>query len=201
MNLPSMSTAGADSARRPFWLLLLTVVFCLVLSGAVWAQDDDDDDDDDSGNGEVTTSTAAEAEAPPYVLPYALVIACVGLGTLLVCRSANRHSLTKKWKPSGLFGARGGEEEGKKAGPAPRTRQVSKDAQTGLYVSIAGLVPVVGLFLAAFGLWKSVQAKKSIAQNRLLSGEGTALAGIIVGAIMIVVQIVVTVVILIKALS
>lgn len=193
MNLPQRLSRKLGPAHR-VWLcaVLVTAVCGLACCGAAWGQEDME--------GE-TSSSAEAAESPPYVLPYALVIACVGLGVMLVCRSANRHALTQKWKPVGLSGARGDAESDDTAGPAPRTKQVSKEAQTALGISIAGVIPVVGLFVGAFGLFKSVQAKKAIDQNRLLAGEGIALSGIIVGAIMIVVQLVVTIVIVIKMAS
>lgn len=197
MNLSQSLSRKVGHAHRVWLCPAIVAAVCgLACCGLAWGQEETA-----AGEGEVT-NVAPEAEAPPYVMPYALVIACVGLGVMLVCRSANRHELTKKWKPVGLLGAREGDGEGDdQAGPASRTKQVSKEAQTALTISIAGVIPVVGIFIAAFGLVKSLQAKKAIAQNKLLAGEGVALSGIIVAAILIAVQLVVTILVAIKLLS
>jgi len=205
MNALERLSRGADGWRRIALILLAVAAVSWPAScGIAWAQEDEEEYeeeyDDDDGDSTVTTTTPGESESPPYVLPYALVILCVGLGVFLVCRSANRHAPTKKWAPTGLLQARGDEEAGAKEGPAPRTKELCKDAQTGLILAITGLIPAVGIFTGAFGLWKSVKAKKMIAQNRLLRGEGMALAGIIIAPIAIVISLAVTVVILIKAL-
>ena len=187
MNLSHTQDGRSGTARR--WLgraILATVLASACLgTGTAWAQRESGD---------------KKGPTPPlYVMPYALVIMCVGLGTMLVCRSANRQSMTKKWKSRGWMGhaeqASGGK---KKGGPAVRTKQVSKEAQTALSISIAGIIPVVGLVLGAFGAWKSVRARALIAQNKLLTGDGIALAGIIVGAVMVVIQLVVTAVVVVK---
>lgn len=170
--------------------LALLATFCLlVLSTAVLAQE-----------GEAKEEPA---KGPAYVGAYSLVILCVGGGTFLACRSAGRHAPKEKRRkmPSAHVGGDDADGEKKKDGPASRTKQVSQEAKTALTISIAGIVPVVGLFIGGFGLWKSIQAKKIVARNKLLSGEGIALAGIIVGAVMIVVQIVVTVLIVMSATS
>lgn len=179
------------------------------LGGVALAQDDVDDvgmepvdEADYPGQSDGEDKKDEGPSGPKYVGSYAIVILCIGLGVMLVCRSANRHELTKKWKPTGLTGAGDEEEEGaEQEGPAARTKKPCKEAQVGLGFSIAGLLPVVGIFLGGYGLWKSLQAKKMIARNKLLTGEGQAMAGIIIGPIAIVISLVLTVVIAINLAS
>ena len=175
---------------------------------ATWAQEDDEDYEEDYENDEgygeedeasESTEKAKDDKPPMFVGPYALVIACVGLGVWVLCRPSRREGPKETaWLPSGLLGSGDAEGEAKKKGPAARGKEVCPQAKTALNISIAGIVPVLGLLLGGLGLFKSIQAKKLIAENRRLTGDGLALAGIIVGAVMIVVQAVVTVVVVIK---
>jgi len=61
--------------RKLYWSAFV-VAHCLIVQGPVWAQQ----------SGQVKEETGAG----PWVAPYALVILCVGLGMLVVCRTSRR---------------------------------------------------------------------------------------------------------------
>ena len=120
-----------------------------------------------------------------WVLPYAFVILCVGLGMMVVCRSARRKERAKpeQYDKISLIDRGDGEEavaQEKRRG-IQRAKQECKEAKTALIVSIVGLVICVPLCI--IGLIQGIKARKRIAGDRRLSGDGQALAAIIISAI------------------
>ncbi len=69
---------------RRLWLAALAVSFWLGLQGLAWAQV--------AGS---QGSTEQPAEAPPYVLPYFVVILCLGLALTIVLNSSKRRERAK----------------------------------------------------------------------------------------------------------
>lgn len=67
---------------RALWSFVLAGACWLATLGAAWAQP--------PGPGQ----EAAE-KTPPYVVPYALVILCVGLGVTIVINSSKRRDRAK----------------------------------------------------------------------------------------------------------
>jgi len=197
------------SQNRAFWWRLnLLVLTAVLLAGApslsrapslAWAQEDEEEEEEeeyDDGGAAGATGKAAEKKPPKYVAPYALVIVCVGMGVWLICRPSRRAGPKQTaWLPS--VTGKGDAEAGEKKGPARRGKELCQEAKTGLNMAIAGIIPFVGIL----GIWKSIQAKKIISQNRRLTGEGMALAGIIVGAVTVVIWVVILVIVLAKVLS
>jgi len=187
-----------------WWRLSLLALTAVLLAGppslcpaprAAWAQDEDEEEAEEEA-GEGAAAKAEEKKPPKYVAPYALVIVCVGVGVWLICRPSRRAGPKQTaWLPS--ITGKEGTEAGQKKGHVPRGKELCQEAKTGLNMAIAGIIPFVGIL----GIWKSVQAKKLISQNRRLTGEGRALAGIIVGTVTVVIWVVVVVVVLAKVLS
>ena len=69
---------------RRLWFSAFTVLSWLGLQGIAWAQ---------ANKG---GSSGPEAdEAPPYVMPYALVILCLGLGLTVLLNSSKRRDRAK----------------------------------------------------------------------------------------------------------
>jgi len=70
---------------RRFWLSAFAILSWLSLQGLALAQ--------------VGVPNApgqqAEQEAPPYVMPYALVVLCIGLGLTVVLNSSRRRERAK----------------------------------------------------------------------------------------------------------
>lgn len=188
---------------RTLSLLALVAVLFTGAPSIAWAQDEDEEEEHEEeeqgyGGGYETGAWAGlkkeEDKPPPYVLPYFVVILSLGAGMRLVCRSSRRRSLKRAaWLPSGATE----KQRAAEGGPAPRTKQFCEEAKTGLNMAIAGIIPFVGIL----GLLKSIQARKMISQNPRLTGEGQALAGIIIGAATVVAWVIVIVIVLIKVLS
>jgi hypothetical protein len=72
---------------RRLWFWAIAVLSWLGLEGLAWAQA--------GGVGVPAPPQQGEGEAPPYVLPYALVILCLGLGLTVVLNSSKRRERAK----------------------------------------------------------------------------------------------------------
>jgi len=131
-----------------------------------------------------------KAKPAPYLLSYTLVILGVGLGMMVICRSSRRKDRAKsEVMAAGLTPEQLKASAAKSkapAGPVRRGKEMSEDAKSALTLAIAAAVlPVLGLLLGPFALWKAMQAKKKIQSDARLTGEGIALAGMVVGGIAI----------------
>ncbi len=119
-----------------------------------------------------------------WVLPYAYVILCVGLGMFVVCRSARRKDRAKPepYDKISLLDREDGEAavaQEKRHG-IQRTKQESKEAKSALTMSIVGIFIVP---MCVVGLIQGIKARKLIAQDRRLSGEDKAFTAIIVSVV------------------
>ena len=118
-----------------------------------------------------------------WVLPYAFVILCIGLGVFVVCRGAHRKERARpeQYEKISLID-RGDSEKAdtqEKRQGVKRAKQECKEAKAALTMSIVGVfIPGVGVV----GLLQGIKAKKIVSQDRRLSGEEKALGAIIVGA-------------------
>lgn len=154
-------------------------------------------------NGAWGQEKKEEAARPaPFLVPYALVILSIGLGMMVLCRSSRRQDRAKSEAlPAGLTPEqlRAGTKPKAPAGPVRRGKEMSEEAKSALTVAIVGVVlPVLGLLLGAFALWKSLQAKKHIKENPRLTGENVAMAGMIVGGVAIAVGLIWLIVLIAK---
>jgi len=70
--------------RRRLWFSAFAVLSWLGLQGLAWAQ-----------AGGPTGSGDQQGEAPPYVLPYTLVVLCLGLALTIVLNSSKRRERAK----------------------------------------------------------------------------------------------------------
>lgn len=180
MNLSHELSSRAGAARRRWLYLALLGVYLVIASGGIGlAQESEESSYSEDTSSSTAAPAAEEAKSPAYVMPYALTIACVGLGLMLVCRSANRQSLTKKWKGVGLS-AHGEEAADGKKGPAPRGPRPCPEAQSALVLSIVALfIPIVGFV----SLPKASAAKRIISQNPGMTGDGKANAAKIISIV------------------
>ena len=119
-----------------------------------------------------------------WVLPYAFVILCIGLGVFVVCRSARRKERAKpeQYEKVSLIDRGDGEKAVavEKRHGIMRTKQECKEAKTALTMSIVGVFIVP---MCVVGLLQGIKARKLISQDRRLSGEDKALGAIIVAVV------------------
>lgn len=123
--------------------------------------------------------------ASVWVLPYALVILCIGLGMFVVCRSARRKDRAKpeSYEKISLIDRGDADEavaEEKRHG-VQRTKRECKEAKSAMIMSIVGLIICAPLCI--FSLIQGLKARKMIAGDRRLSGDGQALAAVVISAI------------------
>lgn len=104
----------------------------------------------------------------------------MGLTVIAVLRANRRErDKVKAYKPTKLAEMKDEAAPEKRARPERRGPEVSPEAKAALNISI------IGIFLfglpGLFGMLKGMAAKKQIAKDRRLTGEGTATAAILVG--------------------
>ena len=161
-------------------LLALAAVCWTALHTVAWAQ---------AGGGGVKEGGGG---GPSYLAPYALVVLCIGLGMLFVCRSARRRlrARPEEYKSAGLIDSADEEAEaasgeyqppGMRAA-AQRASQECKEAKSALILAIASLL--CGIILGPIAVWKALQAKKMIKEDPRLTGDGMATAALIIGGVM-----------------
>ena len=141
--------------------------------------------------GVVLAQAAEGSEESPgggalaYLAPWAVIVMCIGLGLVLVCRSSNRQSRAGPEQYAKVsFMDREDAEKAvatAKRGGLKRVAEPCKEATNALIMASVGLV--ICAILCPMGLIKGLQAKKMIAQNPRLTGEGQAMAAIVVGGI------------------
>ena len=168
-----------DPSWRKLNLLALAAVYWMTVHGAAWAQAAEPADEGGGGAGS-------------WLLPYALVVLCVGLGMLFVCRSAKRRARAKpeEYKSAGLIHedteeASTGEYQppGMRAAAAQRGSRECKEAKTALILALASLPCAPAL--APIAIRKALQAKKMIKEDPRLTGDGMATAALIIAGVVL----------------
>lgn len=133
---------------------------------------------------EASDSSGESSGGVVWVVPYAFVILCVGLGMFIVCRTARRkeRASPEQYEKISLID-RGDAEEAvaqEKRHGVKRAKQECKEAKTALSMSIAGVfIPP----MCVVGLIQGIKARKLISQDRRLSGDDKALGAIIVAVV------------------
>jgi hypothetical protein len=133
-------------------------------------------------NGQETQEPEAGAN---WVPGYAIVLLGVVLGLLVTLRSSNRQDPARATESAGMTPEQvRAMAEAAKAGKKPVQwgPELCPDAKTALTMAIVGAVlPVAGLGLGPFAIWKALQARKAIQQSAHLTGDNIALAGLATG--------------------
>ena len=169
-------------------LLALAAVCWTALHTVAWAQAAGGGVKEGGGGG------------PAYLAPYALVVLCIGLGMLFVCRSARRRlrARPEEYKSAGLIGSDDEEAEGAASGEyqppgmraaARRASQECKEAKSALTYAIVGIF-CFGIILEPIAFFKALQAKKLIKEDPRLTGDGKATAALIISIVSLVLWIV-----------
>ena len=158
----------SPSSLRKLNYLLLVVCCWISLQGLVLATED-------------PNARPEPPAGPSWVLPYAFVVLCVGLGMFAVCRGARRKERAKPehYEKTSLI-ERGDAEKAvaqEKRRGIQRVKQECKEAKTALTTSIIGVLIVP---MCVVGLFQGIKARKLISQDRRLSGDEKALGAIIV---------------------
>jgi len=160
--------------RGQLLVWLLTALCWTALAGLAMAQNQSDKDKE-------------EGAPTPYLLPYVLVGAGIGLGLLVLFRPTNRTDGIKHATMPGTLTA--AQLKSHKKAPqtaAKRGKELSPDAKTALILSIVGaVVPVVGLLIGPLAIWKAAGARKTIKQNPRLTGDSYAVTGMVIGGVAI----------------
>ena len=133
---------------------------------------------EDSGSG------GGSSGALIWLMPYAFVVLCIGLGMFVVCRGARRKERARpeQYEKVSLID-RGDAEKAvaqEKRHGVRRTKQECKEVKTALTISIVGLL-IPGV--CVIGLLQGMKARKLISQDRRLSGDEKALGAVIMGAL------------------
>jgi hypothetical protein len=187
----------AEILGRSLYLVLWTAVVWLAVYGVAWAQE----------------AGGASASPRDFLLPYALVFLAIILGLLIVCSPSRRRererpeqyegsSLTRVMGEEGAGGPAGGGVvhgapgyvPGRVTGIAPPgfAAQGPAPLQAGSVhcqeATNALIVAIVGFFictpiLGPIALSMAIKARNMIRQDPRLSGEGTALAALILGGL------------------
>jgi hypothetical protein len=130
-------------------------------------------------------------EPPPdaganWVPGYAVTLLGIAFGLLVALRSSNRQDPAKAGGAGGMTpeelqaAAEAAAKGGKK--PVEWGKQLCSDAKTSLTMAIVGaVVPVAGLGLGPFAIWKGLRARKLIQQSAHLTGDRIAIAGLATG--------------------
>ncbi len=145
------------------------------LQGTVWAA------------GRQNTPEPPPPEAGANWVPgYAVTLLGIALGLLVTLRSSNRRDPSTGGGAGGMTpedlqaAARAAAKTGQK--PVQWGPELCPDAKTSLTMAIAGVVvPVAGLGLGPFAVWKALQARKRIQQSAHLTGDRIAVAGLATG--------------------
>jgi len=133
---------------------------------------------------EASDSGGESSGGVAWVLPYAFVILCIGLGMFIVCRGARRKERARpeQYEKISLIDRGDADEavaEEKRHG-IKRAKQECKEAKTALTMSIVGVFIVP---MCVVGLMQGIKARKLISQDRRLSGDDKALGAIIVAVV------------------
>jgi hypothetical protein len=162
------------SLSRGLRLVALMLLAWASLQGTVWAQ---------------KRQNAPEPPAPEaganWVAGYAIALLGIALGLLVTLRSSNRQDPSRGGSTAGMTpeevrAAADAAKAGKK--PVQWGPELSPDAKTSLTMAIVGVViPVAGLGLGPFAIWKALQARKLIQQSAHLTGDHIAVAGLATG--------------------
>ena len=133
---------------------------------------------------EASGSGGGSSGGVAWVLPYAFVILCIGLGMFIVCRSARRKERARpeQYEKISLID-RGDADEAvaqEKRHGIKRAKQECKEAKTALTMSIVGVFIVP---MCVVGLIQGIKARKLISQDRRLSGDDKAVGAIIVAVV------------------
>jgi len=175
-----MKYAQSDLLKKSFVLL---AILCLTLACSTAFAQDSGENDGESEEEVAFTEGIKEATGLPFPFFIAIVFLPPGIGIFVLCMSADRRVRDKEeeYRPTRLAETlEGGEQIAPQGGP---TRiggaQPCKEAKQALTYGIIGLFfPPLGVL----AIMTSLKAKKLIASDRRLTGEGNALAGIILGS-------------------
>jgi hypothetical protein len=128
----------------------------------------------------------AQETGANWVPGYAVTLLCIALGLLVALRSSNRQDPVKAGGSGGMTpeelqaAAQAAAKAGQK--PVRRGPELCPDAKTALTMAIVGaVVPVAGLGLGPFAIWKALKARKLIQQSAHLTGDPIAVAGLATG--------------------
>lgn len=173
-------------------LVTLPILYLLLAHSVCWAQSSQMSAEEQREAAVEAFEEADEAFAEQVKaatgLPFPVYIAVLFLppilGVFILCMGAQRRLRDKQelYKPTRLAETLG-EDEKKSDQPRRPGRmapQMSEDAKSALTLSIIGCF-TLGI-LGLVGMLKGLSAKKKIAADRRLEGDGVALAAIIVGA-------------------
>jgi hypothetical protein len=175
-----MKYAQSDLLKKS---LLLLLVLCLTMACSTAFAQESDDDAVSPEDAEFTEGIKT-ATGLPFPFFIAVVFLPTGIGIFVLCMSADRRVRDKEeeYKPTRLAETLGGEQQIAPQGGAPARMaggKQCKEAKSALTLGIVAFlfIPILGIPAILTGL----KAKKLIAQDRRLTGEGAALAGIILG--------------------
>lgn len=164
------------SALRRLWPAILAISLWAGLPALSWA-----------APGPNQPAPSDDSHTGDWVMMYALVLLGVGLGMMVVVRTARRQDRAKvdggmaSMTPDEVQAAMAASRPGAKA-QVRRGPEVAPEAKAALNMAIAGaIIPVVGLGLGPFAAWKAIQARKLIKETAHLTGDGVAVAALSVG--------------------
>ena len=160
---------------RGLKLLPLILVGWAVLQGMVWA-----------ANRPNTPDTPPPETSANWVPGYAITLLGITLGLLVTLRSSHRHDPATGGGAGGVNPEelRAAAEAAAKAGAKPVEwgPELCPEAKTALTMAIVGaVIPLAGLGLGPFAIWKALQARKLIQQSAHLKGDPIAVAGLATG--------------------
>jgi hypothetical protein len=171
-------------------LLILAIVAWTALSSVAFAQ------------AAANSKASSGGGGPAYLLPWALIVMCIGLGLLMVCRTSNRKSRAgpQQYERVSFLDREDADKAvatGKRGG-LKRTAQLCKEAKMSMNMSFVGLAVVP---VAVFALLQGIKARKLISQDRRLTGETQALTGIVVSVLAIVLWLIIGIAVIASALG
>jgi hypothetical protein len=160
---------------RGLRLLPLILVGWALLQGMAWA----------ANRPNVPDAPPPETSAN-WVPGYAITLLGITLGLLVTLRSSHRRDPATGGGATGLNPEelRAAADAAAKAGAKPVEwgPELCPEAKTALTMAIVGaVIPVAGLGLGPFAIWKAIQARNLIQQSAHLKGDPIAVAGLATG--------------------
>jgi hypothetical protein len=163
------------SLSRGLRLVSLILLGWASLQGTVWAD-----------RRQNTPEQPPPETGANWVPGYAITLLGIALGLLVTLRSSNRQDPSRGGAAGGMTpeelraAADAAANAGKK--PVQWGPELCPEAKTSLTMAIVGaVIPVAGLGLGPFAIWKALQARKLIRQSAHLTGDRIAVAGMATG--------------------